>query len=838
MTIEPGTSLSHYRLVEKIGEGGMGVVWKAIDTTLDREVAVKILPGDVVAQPDTLARFDREAKLLASLNHPNIATVHGFQEAGGVRFLVMELVPGDDLADELKRGPLPLREAMEVALSIARAIEAAHGQGVVHRDLKPANVKRAGGHQVKVLDFGLAKALRPDPTSGEPSVSLSPTVTSAGSIAGVVLGTVAYMSPEQARGRPIDKRTDVWSFGVLFYELLTGSNPFRGDTVADCVGAIMHKDPDLDALPPETPASVRRLLRRCLARKRAQRLSRDEPPAPEKTRRFKLAPDVEVSSPVISPDGTRLAYIVKNKVLIRSLDSLEPREAAIEIGQGADIFWSPDGRSLGVIKQPNELLRFDLGGGAPVTLTDAAEFVSHATWADDGHIYYAQFQGGITRVPENGGVPETLPKHHENILDFHGLVVLPQGRGLLTIPHLEDDDARAIFLERPGEEPRQLYASDSTLRALRYSTTGHLLFHREENPRGLWALPFSVDEAATTGDPFLVVPDLVSASVSSTGDLAFAQSELQSGKKKRQLVWVDRTGREVERLELALYEAYNARVSPDGSKVALIATGIGRPSADAPGIWVIDLERETGTRLTNDRILASSPVWNADGTRVAYIEAGSTADGGKNVVSVRADGTGDRQLLFTTDLQFFVELNRDWSTAIYMRGSLSDENGMGLATLRLDDPSSVATFVDSPGQDVAPQIHPDGDWVVYLSGDIPNLDVVVRPFPEGSGQWKVSRGTMGFATWSDDGTKLYYADGRPGDRAQTMMEVSFDGSGSTPVFGTPTRLFDSEAEPFPTPGGRFVLVEDETPEEGEEALDVNGIVLVENWVTRFLESKS
>jgi serine/threonine-protein kinase len=879
--LEAGKTLSHYRLVEKIGQGGMGEVWKATDVRLDREVALKVLPEQVAQDASRLDRFAREAKLLASLNHPGIATIHDVDEHEGVRFIVMELVPGEDFAQLLERGAMEVSEALDVALQIAKAVEAAHGQGVVHRDLKPANVKRGADGQVKVLDFGLAKAMNPEPSSSQPSISMSPTVTSAGTVAGVILGTAAYMSPEQARCRPLDKRTDVWSFGVVLYELLTGDNPFRGDTVADSVGAIMHRNPDLDALPPATPTAIRRLLKRCLARERGQRLhdiadarieledaianpeveaepaavqvkpapasklpwialavlvplfavlgwflgSGGEPEALKETRRFKLVPDAEVKSPMLSPDGTRIAYLVENELLIRSLDSLEPREVAIEVGEGARIFWSPDGRSLGVVKRPNQILRFDLDGGAPVVLTDSAEFVGGAAWADDGYIYYAQFQGGVSRVPESGGAPEVVLEGHKDMVDYHGLVVLPGGQGILTIPHLQETDARSIYVEVPGKQPELLFTSDSMISALSYSPTGHVVFHREDNPRGMWAIPFSTDAMRTTGDPFLVVPDLTVAS-----------SDLQSGKRKQQLVWTDRTGQEVDRLDMALYESFAPVVSPDGSKVALIAAGIGRPSTDFVGVWVIDLERKTSTRLTRERLIPTPPSWNADGTRVAFIEAKPAAEGGKNVVSVRADGTGDRQVLFTADIQFFVQLSRDWSIAAFMRGSLTEESGMVIATQRPGDPSSFKTFVDGPGHDVAPVIHPDGNWIVYLTGDIPNLDVVVRPFPDGEGQWKVSRGNAGYVSWSADGKKLYYAEGEMNADGD-LIEVAFDGSGPTPVFGAPNRLFSySEREPGVTPDGRFIWIEDEQPADGEEALDVNGIVLVENWLSRFVQS--
>ena len=275
MPAEPGQTLLHYRLVEKIGEGGMGVVWKAVDTTLDREVAIKILPDAFSADSERLARFEREAKLLASLNHPGIAVIHGLHEEAGVRFLAMELVPGEDLAKRLERGALLVEEALHTGLQVAEALEAAHAQGVVHRDLKPANIQITSEGQVKVLDFGLAKAFETDPASGPgPGLTHSPTLTSVGTRAGVILGTAAYMSPEQARGKSLDKRTDIWSFGCVLYELLTGRQAFSGETASDAIAKILEREPDWRALPPKTPAKIRDLLQRCL-RKEANRRTHD-----------------------------------------------------------------------------------------------------------------------------------------------------------------------------------------------------------------------------------------------------------------------------------------------------------------------------------------------------------------------------------------------------------------------------------------------------------------------------------------------------------------------------------------------------------------------------------
>jgi Tol biopolymer transport system component len=271
MPVESGQMLLHYHLVEKIGEGGMGVVWKAVDTTLDRDVAIKVLPATFAGDPERLARFQREAKLLASLNHPNLASVFGVHDSEGTRFLAMELIPGEDLAARLTRGPLPVDEAIDFARQTAEALEAAHERGVIHRDLKPANIRVTTGGLVKVLDLGLAKALAPE-TAPDTDASVAPTQTSAGSVPGVILGTVAYMSPEQARGQVADRRSDIWSFGCVLWECLTGRPLFGRETPSDSIGAILHTEPDWTQLPSGTPSAVHRVLRRCLVKDPRKRL--------------------------------------------------------------------------------------------------------------------------------------------------------------------------------------------------------------------------------------------------------------------------------------------------------------------------------------------------------------------------------------------------------------------------------------------------------------------------------------------------------------------------------------------------------------------------------------
>jgi aminoglycoside phosphotransferase (APT) family kinase protein len=272
MSLQPGQQLLHYRLIDKIGEGGMGVVWKAVDSNLDREVAIKVLPDELSADQERLARFEREGKTLAALNHPNIATVHGLHVEDAHAFLVMELVDGEDLSVRMERGALPVDEALDVIRQVADALDAAHEQGIVHRDLKPANVLRTPDGTVKVLDFGLAKMFGGDPGESGADPAMSPTITSLGTQAGMILGTAAYMSPEQARGRPVDRRADLWALGVMFHEMLTGKRLFDGETVSDTLAAVLRADVDLDAVPADTPANARRILERCLDRDPKQRL--------------------------------------------------------------------------------------------------------------------------------------------------------------------------------------------------------------------------------------------------------------------------------------------------------------------------------------------------------------------------------------------------------------------------------------------------------------------------------------------------------------------------------------------------------------------------------------
>ncbi len=477
-----GSSVSHYKVTSKLGEGGMGEVWRAEDTKLGRDVALKMLPDGFAQDPERLARFEREARVLASLSHPNIAGIFGLEEVDGKRFLVMELVQGQTLAERVQKGPMPIDEVVRIAKQIAEAVEAAHEKGVVHRDLKPANVNLTPDGTVKVLDFGLAKALIGDPMSGDgPShdLSLSPTLTQAMTGLGVLLGTAGYMSPEQARGKPVDRRADIWAFGCILYEMLTGQRLFTGETATDVIGAVVHKEPDLDELSAKVPVQIRRLLERCLQKDANRRLQSigdarialqewlENPEAgevvaaeatrrspwligagvaaglalglllgalflgsrsqPELLRRFEINVSEQGlfsrlgSGIVVSPDGSMIAYTTGQEgqtqsLVLRPLDRFQ--ETVLASGEGGSGPYHPFFSPTGDwlgFVTPSELKKISTSGGAPITLAQV-ERSRGATWGPDGTIVYSRsIYTGLSRISASGGDPQPLTELDEAI---------------------------------------------------------------------------------------------------------------------------------------------------------------------------------------------------------------------------------------------------------------------------------------------------------------------------------------------------------------------------------------------------------------------------------------
>ncbi|MBP1611037.1 MAG: serine/threonine protein kinase [Acidobacteria bacterium] len=459
-----GKTLGHYQITSQLGKGGMGEVYQAKDQKLGRDVAIKVLPEEFARDADRVARFQREAKLLASLNHPNIAAIHGLEESGGTNFLVLELVPGETLADRIKAGPIPVEESLKLALQIAEALEAAHEKGVIHRDLKPANIKVTPESKVKVLDFGLAKAYAGD--REDVNLSNSPTLSDAATQQGVILGTAAYMSPEQARGKPVDKRADIWAFGCVLFEMLTGRAAFSGRDVTDILAAVIRSEPDWKRLPANLHWRLRELLERCLekeakdrysgindarveiqkvladpsglfaqsvtAKKAQTRLRSMLPwavailgivlvgvavwnlrkPEPRQVMRFEyeLPEGQQLNGLAVSPDGKQFVYGTANGLYIRSVDELTAKLIAGTEGSTQQPFFSPDGKSIGYFSvNDRQLKKIAISGGAPVTLCAVTQLLG-AWWGADNTILYGQIPGDMMQVSGNGELRNLLSR--------------------------------------------------------------------------------------------------------------------------------------------------------------------------------------------------------------------------------------------------------------------------------------------------------------------------------------------------------------------------------------------------------------------------------------------
>jgi Tol biopolymer transport system component len=625
----PPSTIAHYRISGKLGEGGMGAVYRSTDTKLDREVAIKVLPDAFARDGDRMARFTREAKVLASLNHPNIAAIYGVED----RALIMELVEGHDL-----RGPLPTSTARNYARQIAGALDAAHEKGIVHRDLKPANIRNTPDGGVKVLDFGLAKL--GEPANDSPAASDSPTMTSSATRMGVIMGTAAYMSPEQARGQKVDKRADIWSFGVAFYEMLTGRRLFGGDTVSDTLAAVLKTDPDWSALPPDTPPAIRRLLRRCLDRDRKQRLAdiadarleideamggapeppalaavpqaraawrwwnailalvalaglavaaehfRETPPEPAAVRFQIPAPENASFGDMglaLSPDGRQLAFIAtgadgRPMLWVRPLDSISAH--ALPGTEGATLlpFWSPDSRVIAFMVQ-GKVKKIEAAGGPPQTLCEVPGNVIGGSWSRDGVVIFGTPSGGLFRVPQAGGTPTRLTPSDDPNGEFGHLRpwFLPDGRHFLYFSRSVKQEVVGIYLATlDGKERRRLVATSqggAYAPPAAGSRNGHLMFLREGT---LMALPLDARRFEPAGDPFPVAEQVGARlamgffSVSGNGVLAYRNGAAAS---RSQLVWFDRQGRALGAIGPPGDYGSGPTLSPDGNRAAVDQTG-------------------------------------------------------------------------------------------------------------------------------------------------------------------------------------------------------------------------------------------------------------------------
>jgi serine/threonine-protein kinase len=824
--MSPQSSIAHYRISSKLGQGGMGAVYRATDTKLNREVAVKVLPDIFAADPDRFARFTREAQVLASLNHPNIAAIYGVEE----RALILELVEGPTLAERIALGPIPLDEALPIALQIAEALEYAHEKGIVHRDLKPANVKLTPDGRVKVLDFGLAKALASDPIPGNPASS--PTLTMRATMAGIVIGTPAYMSPEQAKGKPVDRRADIWAFGILLAEMLTGCGMYVGETVSEVLAAVIMNVP---VIPPSAPPQVRALLRRCLEKDPQFRLQAigearislarpspdvpDTPPAgapagrgvpwwalgaaavmilvlafflwrvtrpvyqPMERLSVDLGPeavDDYFITAAISPDGTRIVFPVRTAgnltmLATRLLDQYNPAILPGTANAGQP-FFSPDGQWIGFAAD-QKLKKISVNGGAAVPLCDAPN-MRGAAWDTDGTIYAALDLKILSRVSAAGGSPQPIAsvgQSSEHAQHSHRWPqILPGGGALLVTAGSNataggwDDASIEVFSFKTGQfkiVQRGGYFG-------RYLSSGHLIYVHQET---LFAVPFSLARLETQGMPVPIFDDIAGANTNGGGQLDFSGAPsghgtliYLSGKNIGEAppaVWVDAAGGKKPLWATPPGPLLSPRLSPDGTKMAV---SVNR------NIWVYDPQRGSTLRLSFDSATDAYPVWTPDGKHIVY----NSRAGGGGIWWVRSDGSDQPQLLYEAKNGTAIpgSFTPDGRRLAFHQAAA--DTGRDIWTLPLDltdpdhpKPGKPELFVATPADDVEPAFSPDGHWLAYTSSEAGGYQVYVRPFPitAGAGKWQVSAGGGRFPVWSRTSKELFYASRSPA----RIMVVSY-----------------------------------------------------------------
>ena len=825
----------------------MGEVYRARDGTLQREVALKVLPELFAEDSDRLARFRREAQVLASLNHPNIAAIYGFEASIGVHALVLELVEGPTLADRIAQGPIAIDEALPLARQIVEALEAAHELGIVHRDLKPANIKLRPDGTVKVLDFGLAKLV--EPASEGPAVrpvgaTASPTMISPALMTGVgiLIGTPAYMSPEQAKGRAADKRSDVWSFGAVLYEMLTGRRAFEGEDVSDTLANVLKAEPNWSRLPEATPSAVRRLLHRSLEKDRKRRLpdiavARLEiddaaiavsggaevhvPPAPPipRWRNPMLAAAVVIvglaagyaglllrpppnraitrfvetlpetvgftGNPnfhriAVSPDGNRLVYAGNTGLYSRTLDDLDAAPVAGTATGRRSPFFSPDGQWIG-FWEAGQLKKVSVSGGAPLVL---CEVVSPwgVTWSTDNTILIGQGPAGIWRVSGDGGTPERIIAVEDG-QSAAAPQLLPDGRTVLfTLAGSGNWNEAHLVVQSLGDGARQTLITGTDGR---YLHSGHLVYALRGT---VLAVPFDVSALKTIGGPVSLLEEVwqgqasgaAQFAVASAGTLVYVPADTAAPQSRRTLVWVDRRGTEAP-LPAGPRAYVYPRLSPDGTRLALDI------ASDNRDIWVWRLPLGPLERLTSDPAVDRQPLWTLDSQRIIF---SSDRAGAANLFWQAANATGMPERLTTgPDSRFAHAVSPDGRQVI-VRQNTAGGSGIDLMILDLADAPRAETrpLVQTPAVEYNAEISPDGRWLAYQSNASNAFEVYVRPFPEVTRDLRqVSSAGGTEPLWGPDGRELFY---RAPDGA--VMGVSIT-AGPTWAASSPARIIESSS---------------------------------------------
>jgi serine/threonine-protein kinase len=868
LALTTGTRLGVYEITAPIGEGGMGVVYRATDTSLGRQVAIKVLPDAFAQDAERLARFEREAKTLAALNHPHIAAIYGFERSRGTQALVMELVEGEDLSERIARGAVPVAEALPIARQIADALEAAHEQGIIHRDLKPANIKLRSDGTVKVLDFGLAKIAGPseggpynvEADFSRPDGSLSPTITSPAMMtgAGIILGTAAYMAPEQARGKVVDKRADIWAFGAVLFEMLTGQRAFEGEDIADTLGNVMKVEPNWQRLPASVPPRVERVLCSCLQKKATQRLdsaqavrlildgdfetvvahsssAASQPARPLWRRALPAAVTALVVAaaalgagwwlkpadpgPVIravhllpgtrvfrqtanrvvaiSPDGRHMVYNGTGGLYLRSLDALGDRLIPGTEQALVGPVLSPDGQSVAFF-QDGQIRRIPISGGASVALTPASNPLG-LSWEADGTILYALLDG-VWQVSENGGEPSRLLTSKAGEAQTNPQR-LPGGDWILSTVFIagEPERAGAVIAQSPGTGERRTLRSSAV--GGRYVASGHLIYYE----RGvLYAVPFDVNRVQVSGGPVPVVEGVRAQntfgafphfSVSRTGTLAYVPGPVGTSQNAFSILEADRAG-VVTPSKAAPAPYGHIRASRDGTRLA-VDTDDGKEA-------IVSIHDVAGTSAPRRLTFAGRnrlPIWSPDGQRVAYQ---SDREGDLAIFVQRADGTGAAERL-TKPEKGEAHVPESWSPdGRHISFSVVRALSWSLWMLTVED-RKTSPFGDVQSiEPIGSVFSPDGRWIAYhampegVDGSAPSAGVFVQPFPATGARYQAPRILRDFMPlWSPDkrNLELFYNPSTAAGRLAAVTVLTTSGL----TFGRPESL------PFALTGGRLSI---------------------------------
>ena len=886
-----GQTIAHYCVGEKIGAGGMGEVYQATDTKLNREVALKVLPEQFAKDADRMARFKREAQVLASLNHPNIAAIYGLEEDNGIHALVLELVEGPTLAERISEGAVPLEEALGIARQIADALEAAHDQGVIHRDLKPANVKVREDGQVKVLDFGLAKALEGELTEEE--VGNSPTLSIAATRAGVILGTAAYMSPEQAKGKKADRRADVWAFGVVLFEMLTGKRLFTGENISEILAHVITKEPEWDLLPDDAPPAIRKLLSRTLQKNPKQRLQAigearialaeyeadsaasvlmtspaaaelpawkrwtpwaaasaamtvialvtlwgwlgGTPPVPQPQRFLvEMSGEAELhlvtgSAAALSPDGSRIAYAATadSKRMLYVRPADQLEGTPLSGTEGAQTPFFSPDGQWIGFFTDRELKKVSVMGGAPITLCETQQNRGGAWGPDDTIIFAAHTTAGLSRIPATGGEPVEISTPGEEERSHRWPEFLPGGTKVLFTAQPPSVNFNEANIEVLDLESGERTVLHRGGTYPKYLPTGHVAYVHEGT---LFVAPLDLDRLELTAPPAPIIEGIASNGANGGAQFAFSQNGHLLYFRGRP------TGGDLSLVWVdEKGEVTPIPVEPRDFDGAALSPDGKRLAIDAfesnnGDVWVYDLERNIPTRFTFDAAQDRFPIWTPDGSRITFA---SQRDGKYGLYWKRSDGTGEDQALAPEGDQN--QLPNSWSPdgKVLVYSQQNSQNTWDLWTLTLNEegePGEPGLFLQTPFSERNAAFSPDGRWIAYMSDESGIFEVYVRPYPVRPGKWQVSSGAGFHPRWSRKGGEIFY---KPS--SERLMSVPYSVSGDSFRAESPTELFSgafySHAfwPPYDAgPGGRQFLML--SPESGDAPeTPQNQLTLVINW---------